>query len=128
MRILFIILIAMGFTSLNAQNVTYKNLLGKWEGPDEKNQMGSIQFIDSSNLIMSFSGSPEIKMNYKIDFSRNPAWMDVSSVTGRARVVKSLIQLINQDTLKWEVFPDGQRSSDFTKGAITTVIVLKKVQ
>jgi hypothetical protein len=126
MRILLVLAMVMGFTSLKAQNVTYKNLLGKWEGADEKNQMGSIQFIDSSNLIMSFSGSPEIKMNYKIDFSKNPAWMDVSPGRGRGQVLKSLIQLINQDTLKWEVFPDGQRPSDFTQGAITTVIVLKK--
>jgi len=111
------------------QTTTYKNLLGKWEGRDGRNQTGSLEFVDSSKMAMSMMGSPARSLMYSIDFSKSPAALDLYRDPSRkGMALKCLIQLLDANTLKWQVFPSGDRPEKFDEDSPGTLIVLKRVK
>ena len=111
------------------QTMSYKNLMGKWEGEDGKNQTGSLEFIDSSKMAMSMMGSAPRSLMYNIDFTKTPAAMDLyRDPTKKGMALKCLIQLVDVNTLKWQVFPDGQRPDKFDEDSPGTLIVLKRTK
>lgn len=111
------------------QTTSYKNLVGKWEGMDGKNQTGALEFIDSSKMAMSMMGSTPRNLMYSIDFTKTPAAMDLyRDPSKKGMALKCLIQLIDANTLKWQVFPDGQRPAAFDDDTPGTLIVLKRMK
>jgi hypothetical protein len=109
------------------QTLSYKDLLGKWEGTDEKSQTGALEFLDSSRMAMSMMGSAPRSLMYSIDFAKNPAAMDLyRDASKKGMALKCLIQLIDANTLKWQVFPGGDRPDKFDEDSPGTLIVLKR--
>lgn len=110
-----------------AQNKTSKDLIGKWEGSDERNDNGSLQFLDSSRVVMTMMGEKMPTATYKADFSKSPILLDITiNQGGQKLVMKSLIQFLDDNKIKWEVFPDGNRPKDFSDNSFGTAIILKR--
>jgi hypothetical protein len=109
------------------QTMSFKNLLGKWEGTDDKNKTGSIEFLDSTRMTMAFMGSGPRALLYSIDFTRNPAPMDLyRDPSKKGMALKCLIQLIGPNSLKWQVFPGGDRPDKFADDSPDTIIIMER--
>lgn len=109
------------------QSLSYKDFLGKWKGKDEKSQQGAITFIDSARMTMSIMGSQPIPMYYRLDLSKIPARLNIyRDLTRKGVALKSLIQLLDPNTLKWQVFPDGEQHDNFEDKSDGTLIILQK--
>ena len=116
------------FTSVSSysQTLTAKDLVGKWEGTDESNDKGSLEFVDSATLVLSMMGKT-IPARYTVDFSKTPAHFNIIiGPGGNQTTLQCLIQLTDADNLKWQVFPGGNRPKDFDKNDSETLIVLKR--
>lgn len=110
-----------------AQSKTSKDLIGKWEGTDERNDNGSLQFLDSSKVVMTMMGEKMPTALYKADFSQTPVLLDIIiDQRGQKFVMKSLIQFLDDSRLKWQVFPDGNRPKDFSDNSFGTAVILKR--
>lgn len=114
-----------GFVS--GQSLSYKAFLGRWKGQDEKRQTGAIMFLDSLRLNLSFMGAGPMPMYYRMDLSSDPVKLDLYRDPARKGVaLKSLIQLVDSNTIKWEVFPGGERPEKFVEGPASTLVVLTR--
>jgi len=126
---LFFFIFCFVIFSARGQAVSYKDLVGKWQGTDEKNEKGSLRFIDSSKIAVSMMSGPELEMNYKIDFSKDPMWLDLYRKDAPTQIMlKGLIRLNSKNELKWQVFPDGKRPADFMIDRSGTSLILQRVQ
>jgi len=129
-------ILCVGFQAFNQQK-QFKDLVGRWEIVGEKDDSASLEVIDSSTIILSYMGEKKRIIDYKIDFQRSPIWFDFStSDSSSVIVVKSLLEVMNDSMIKWQLFVDEDRTEHFssTKGelyylrkakpvAITTAIV-----
>ena len=60
-------------------------------------------------------------IEYKIDFQRSPIWFDFSTGDSSSTVmVKSLLEVMNDSMIKWQLFVDEDRTEHFssTKGEL----------
>jgi hypothetical protein len=109
MKKLFLVC-AIGFLGLgvSGQEKNLKTLLGVWECIDQKNERGSLEFIDSSKVYISFMGEKKPVSNYDLDFSKTPYWFSFSvKDSTETIVVKSFLYFIDDNNIRWEVFmPD----------------------
>jgi hypothetical protein len=119
------------------QQKKLKDLIGRWEIVGEKNDSASLEVIDSSTIILNYMGEKKKIIDYKIDFQRSPIWFDFSTGDSSSTVVvKSLLEIMNDNMIKWQLFVDEDRTDHFSssKGelyylrkakpvAITTAIV-----
>ena len=93
------------------QNLGWKNLTGRWEGPDG----GGIEVVDSSKVYLIYGDQRKQLSSYKVDFSKSPAWFDFTVTdSSQTTSVRSLLLLINDDLLKWQVFEDDNRPVHFS--------------
>src|SRR6478736_401049 len=120
-KIFFVLMIlCMGFQSFNQQK-QFKDLVGRWEIVGEKDDSASLEVIDSSTIILSYMGEKKRIIDYKIDFQRSPIWFDFStSDSSSVVVVKSLLEIMNDNMIKWQLFVDEDRTEHFssTKGEL----------
>jgi hypothetical protein len=105
----------------NAQK-TISDLAGKWESTDGATT-GSIEFLEGSQVQAIINGMQIPPTNYTIDFARTPIWFDVN-VAGK--MVKGLLDFIDDDTVKYQVFLSGNRSYDFTESENDPIMVMKR--
>jgi hypothetical protein len=137
MKKMFLVLMILfaGIQAFNQQK-QIKDLIGRWEiiGEDDS---ASLEVIDSSTIILYYMGEKKKIIDYKIDFQRSPIWFDFSTGDSSSTVmVKSLLEIMNDNMIKWQLFLDEDRTDHFssTKGelyylrkakpvAITTAIV-----
>lgn len=106
----------------NAQQRTVSDLAGRWESED--GTTGSMEFIEGNKVVVSISGMQVPAASYSIDFSQDPIWFDVFVSPGKA--VKGLLKFIDDDTMKWQLFLDGDRPLDFSDNGPVAPIVLKR--
>ena len=126
-KLFLVLLIFLAGGLAMAQTSTYKDFLGKWGGTDEEKHVGSLNFLDSSRLMMSMMGREPVRVLYRLDASGTPAKLDIYREPTRTGMsLKCLIQLLGPDSLKWQVFPDGKRPAHFQETSDGTLIVLKK--
>lgn len=93
------------------QNLSWKNLTGRWEGADG----GGIEVVDSSKVYLIYGSQRKQLSNYKVDFSKTPAWFDFTvSDSSQTTSVRSLLLMVNDDLLKWQVFEDDNRPAHFS--------------
>lgn len=98
-------------TGAFGQNLSWKNLTGRWEGPDG----GGIEVVDSSKVYLFYGDQRKQLSNYKVDFSKTPAWFDFTvSDSSETTSVHSLLLMINEDLLKWQVFEEDNRPVHFS--------------
>ena len=96
----------------------FQNMIGSWEIIGEQDAGGGLEIIDSATILIRFMGEEKKLLEYKIDFSKSPYWFDFKAkdTTGVSNF-KSLLEFISDDTLKWQIFTDGERSSHFTSAS-----------
>jgi len=127
----FLSLISIGQSHLANLNETpgknFKSMIGLWEIVGEQDSKGALEIIDSATILIRFMGEEKKLLNYKIDFSKSPFWFDFSTRdTVSTQSFKCLIDFVNEDMLKWEVF-DGERSEHFT-ASTGDLFYLKRVR
>jgi len=104
-----------------AQQKQLKDLVGIWEFTGEQNAGAYLEIIDSNTIILSYNGEKKKILNYKIDFGKSPIWFDFStSDTSSIVSIKSLLEIMNDNMLKWQLFVDEDRTPFFssTKGEL----------
>jgi hypothetical protein len=122
MKKIFVVLmiLCLGFQAFNQQK-QFKDLVGRWEILGEQNDSASLEVIDSSTIILNYMGEKKKIIDYKIDFQRSPIWFDFStSDSSSVIVVKSLLEVVNDSMIKWQLFVDEDRTDHFssTKGEL----------
>ena len=103
------------------QQKQFKDLVGRWEILGEQEDSASLEVIDSSTIILSFMGEKKRIIDYKIDFQRSPIWFDFSTGDSSSAIgVKSLLEIMNDNMIKWQLFVDEDRTEHFssTKGEL----------
>ena len=111
------------FTGTEAfnQQKQLKDLVGRWEIIGEQSDSASLEIIDSSTIILNYMGERKKIIEYKIDFQRSPIWFDFSTGDSSSTVmVKSLLEVMNDSMIKWQLFVDEDRTEHFssTKGEL----------
>ncbi|MBC7946635.1 MAG: hypothetical protein H7Y42_02065 [Chitinophagaceae bacterium] len=97
------------------QSKKFQNMVGYWEIVGEQDAGGSLEIIDSSTIILRFMGEEKKLVQYKLDFSKSPSWFDFSAQdSGSVITIKSLLEFVNEDMLKWQVFFNEERTAHFT--------------
>jgi hypothetical protein len=107
-----------------SQGKKLKDMVGRWEIAGEPNAF--LEVIDSATISLTYMGETRQITNLKTDFSKTPCWFDFSTKDSSSVVqVKSLVEIIGDNMLKWQLFIDEDRSPYFTtsKGEI---LYLKK--
>ncbi|HEY5773466.1 MAG TPA: hypothetical protein VIS75_12585 [Chitinophagaceae bacterium] len=118
---LMLIILFAGTQAFNQQK-QFKDLVGRWEIVSDQTDSASLEIIDSSTIILSFMGEKKRIIDYKIDFQRSPIWFDFSTSGDSSSVVlvKSLLEVMNDNMIKWQLFVDEDRTDHFssTKGEL----------
>jgi len=115
---IFVLLGTIGF----GQHKTLKDIIGRWEIVGEQDDSASLEVIDSSTIILNYMGEKKKIIDYKIDFQKSPIWFDFSTSGDSSSVVlvKSLLEIMNDNMIKWQLFVDEDRTDHFssTKGEL----------
>jgi len=117
MKKILILLSALVYFSSGSfgQANKFQSMVGLWEMVGEQESGGGLQIKDSSTISIRFMGEEKTILRYNIDFSKSPIWFDFSCRdTATVSNFKSLIEFVGDDTLKWQIFTDGERADHFT--------------
>jgi len=120
-KIFFVLMILFTGTVAFNQQKQLKDLIGRWEIVGEQSDSASLEIIDSSTIILNYMGERKKIIEYKIDFQRSPIWFDFSTGDSSSTVmVKSLLEVMNDSMIKWQLFVDEDRTEHFssTKGEL----------
>jgi hypothetical protein len=115
--VLFLFFVLTG----NGQVRQLRDITGNWKIAGDKNEGASLQIIDSSTIILTYMGEKRTLFDCKIDFTKTPAWFDFSTRdSSNVLRVKSLLLVIGDDMIKWQLFMDEERPVYFssTKGEL----------
>jgi hypothetical protein len=121
------IFIFLGITGFSQQK-KLKDLLGHWEIVSDKNVEARLEVIDSSTIVLTYMGEKKKIIDYKLNFEKSPIWFDFSTEDSASMVtVKSLLEIVNDNMIKWQLFIDESRPDYFssTKGDL---FYLRKVK
>jgi hypothetical protein len=120
-KLLFTMLVSFTLTQIcSAQVKSIQDLAGRWditgEGPGT-----SLEIADSASIYLTYMGEKKKITGYTVDFSKSPYWFDftISDSSGVVHI-QSLVQVFSNNTMKWQLFLDEERSPYFTasKGEI----------
>ena len=122
MKKIFLVLLIL-FVRIQAfnQQKQLKDLIGRWEIIGEQGDEAYLEVIDSSTIILIYMGEKKKVIDYKIDFQKSPIWFDFSTGDSSSTVVvKSLLEIMNDTMIKWQLFVDEDRTDHFssTKGEL----------
>ena len=120
-KIFFVLMILFAGIEAFNQQKQLKDLIGRWEIVGEQSDSASLEIIDSSTIILNYMGERKKIIEYKIDFQRSPIWFDFSTGDSSSTVmVKSLLEVMNDSMIKWQLFVDEDRTEHFssTKGEL----------
>jgi len=110
--------LAISFLAIKgiSQQKKLKDLVGCWEVVGEKDSAATLEVIDSSTIILTYNGEKKKLSDYKIDFTKSPIWFDFSTIgdSSSVVVVKSLIEIMNDNMIKWQLFVDEERTPYFS--------------
>ena len=120
-KIFFVLMTLFAGTQAFNQQKQLKDLIGRWEIVGEQSDSASLEIIDSSTIILNYMGERKKIIDYKIDFQRSPIWFDFSTGDSSSTImVKSLLEVMNDSMIKWQLFVDEDRTEHFssTKGEL----------
>lgn len=128
-NILSFLLILFSTIAFAQKSHTAKDLIGKWEGKDTRNEVGGLIFLKDNKAIVAARGKNSPAMNYTTDFTSNPVKIDLSvqPPNGGRINLKGLLQFIDDNTIKFQVFPGGNRPNDFDTASSDDIVILKRV-
>jgi hypothetical protein len=117
----------IGITGFGQQK-KFKDLLGRWEIVGEQNMQASLEVIDSSTIVLIYMGEKKKISDYKFDFEKTPIWFDFSTEDSASIVtVKSLLEIVNDNMIKWQLFVDEGRP-DYFSSSKGDLFYLRKVK
>jgi len=94
-----------------AQDMTMKKLEGRWLRSDG----AGIEVLDSATIYIIYGSEKKEVVSFKADFTKSPAWFDFTVRHKDSTFkVKSLLYLISDDILKWQVFEGDKRPVYFS--------------
>ena len=120
-KIFFVLMILFAGIEAFNQQKQLKDLIGRWEIIGAQSDSASLEIIDSSTIILNYMGERKKIIEYKIDFQRSPIWFDFSTGDSSSTVVvKSLLEVMNDSMIKWQLFVEEDRTEHFssTKGEL----------
>jgi len=120
-KIFFVLMTLFAGTQAFNQQKQLKDLIGRWEIVGEQGDSACLEVIDSSTIILNYMGEKKRIVDYKIDFQKSPIWFDFSTGDSSSTVVvKSLLEIMNDSMIKWQLFVDEDRTDHFssTKGEL----------
>jgi hypothetical protein len=110
------------------QNNKFKDIAGKWEVVGDPKANATLTIIDSSTIEFSYMGEKKTISNYTINYNKSPYWLDFTAADSSSTFqVKSILQKVGDDVLKWQLFIDEDRSPYFTESK-GEVYYLKKAR
>lgn len=90
-------------------------MVGRWEFMGKQGWGGTLEVIDSTTMLLTYMGEKRRIENLKTDFSRSPFWFDFTTQDTISTVnIKSLMEIVNDSLIKWQLFVDEPRSNHFT--------------
>jgi hypothetical protein len=100
------------------QSKKFQDIIGRWTVISEQDPGVRLEIIDSADIMLTCMGEEKKMLTYKIDFSKSPAWFDFSikDTTSSILNVKSIIEIINEGVIKWQLFVDEDRPNHFSSG------------
>lgn len=109
----FTIIILLAASSVHAQLRNTTDLLGIWTGPQIR-----VEFTGSSTVSVVFAGNKKQTGTYTADFLLTPATLEMSFNDGNKPLeFKCLVELVDNNTLKWEVFSKTGNPRYFSRGS-----------
>jgi hypothetical protein len=127
MKKLLILIVFFTIHSAIAQQ-NNNSIIGKWIGQDERNETGGIEFLKNKTAKFLMMGKEMPISDYKVDNSKNPIWVDlIVKKNGQIMTLYGLIEFIDSNTIRWEVFPmANKRPIAFSGKSGNTSIILKR--
>jgi hypothetical protein len=94
-----------------AQTLDWKTLAGRWEAADGS----GIEVVDSTKIYLIYGDQKKQVSKFSTDFTKAPAWFDFT-VTDSSQSISmhSLLLLLNDDLIKWQVFEEGPHAAYFS--------------
>lgn len=118
-----ILLAALILTSIHSFSQSHSSnpvsgieaITGRWDIVGTKNE-GWLEIINDQEIIVSYGGEKRTITGFKLDFSKNPIWFDFTVKGNGTEVMRinSIMEVISEDLIKWQVFVDEERSAHFT--------------
>ena len=122
MKKVFLAILVIAFIGIEGRAQTkLKDIIGIWEFVGEQNAGAYLEIVDSANITLKYNGEMKKIIDYKIDFQKSPIWFDFSTTdTSSVVAIKSLLEIVNDNMLKWQLFIDEDRTAFFssTKGEL----------
>ncbi|MES2239362.1 MAG: hypothetical protein V4497_03800 [Bacteroidota bacterium] len=127
MKKILIIIILFSLHLAHAQKRN-NSIIGKWIGTDERSETGGIEFLNNKTAKLLMMGKEMPITEYKVDYSKNPVWIDfIIKRNGQTMTLYGLLEFIDSNTIKWEVFPMvNKRPKSFSGKTQNTSIILKR--
>lgn len=92
-----------------------QTIIGRWEIVGTKDEGGRLEILDTSTIVISYGGEKKILSGFNIDFTKSPIWFDFFvRDSSKTMNVKSIMEIINEDLIKWQVFMNEERMAHFT--------------
>ena len=108
---------------------SFKDLIGKWNGTDQTGKNGGLEFADSTKVILSIADTRMPPADYRADFSKTPAWLDIIlRENGQTRTLRCIIAFVSKDELNWAFALTGPRAKKFGGDSTIIFIPLKRTQ
>lgn len=109
----FTIIFLLAVSATQAQLRNTNDLLGIWTGPQVR-----VEFTGSSTVSVVFAGNKKQTGTYTADLLLTPATLEMSFMDGNKPLeFKCLIELVDNNTLKWEVFSKTGNPRYFSRGS-----------
>ena len=105
----------------SAQQKRLSDLIGTWEFVGDQYNGAYLEVIDSNTMVLSYNGEKKKIIDHKFDFQKSPIWFDFSTPDTSSFVsVKSLLEIVSDSVIKWQLFVDEERTPFFssTKGEL----------
>ena len=110
-----------------AQQRSLQSLVGVWEAVRTNNEGGGLEVIDSANLYLLFGDQKKKISTYKADFTQSPVRFDFTVKDSTdSLTLKSLLEFINNDLIKWQVFEGDVQPVHFVSGSGDLVYLRRK--
>lgn len=112
-----LLLIILFSNTGRGQTKKIQDLVGRWEVVNAGESGSGLVIIDSATLRLTYKGEEKDILTYSINFFKSPCWFDFSIRDSASIVnVKSLLEVVNDSLLKWQLFVGEDRTDHFSTG------------
>ena len=108
-----------------AQDKSIQSLVGIWETITSEG--GGLEIKDSTELFLVYGGQKKKIVNYRADFSKTPTRFDFTVQDSTQNLsLKSLLQFVNNDLIKWQVFEGNDAPMHFASNGSEILYLRRK--